>query len=42
MLLNLLQDLSSEDNHRGCSISNLGVLRTGDVCEDAGCWVDDI
>lgn len=42
MLLDLLQDLSSENNDGCGAVSYFGVLRPGDVDEDAGGGVDDV
>lgn len=42
MLLDLLQDLASQDYNRGCSISNFGVLRSCDICKNSSCRVDNI
>lgn len=42
MLLNLLEDLTGEDDDGCGSIANFGVLRSGDVDEDSGCGVDDV
>jgi hypothetical protein len=42
VLLDLLQDLSGQDNDRGGTVADLGVLRPRNVDQDAGCGVDDI
>lgn len=42
MLLDLLEDLAGQDDHRCRPVSHLGVLRSGNVDEDAGGGVDDV
>lgn len=41
-VFDLLQDLSSEHYYGCCTISNFGVLGTGDIGEDAGGGVDNV
>jgi hypothetical protein len=42
VLLDLLEDLSCKDNDGGCSVSDFGILRAGDVDEDACGGVNDV
>lgn len=42
MLLDLLEDFTGEDNDRGGTVANFGVLRSGNVDEDAGGGVNNV
>jgi hypothetical protein len=42
VLLDLLENLAGQDNHRGGSIPHLGVLGTGNIDEDAGSGVNNV
>lgn len=42
MVLDLLEDLAGEDNDRSGAVTNLGVLGSRDVDEDAGGGVDNV
>ena len=42
VLLDLLEDFSSQNHDGGCSVSNFGILRAGDVDEDTCGGVNDI
>lgn len=40
--LDLLEDLSSEENDTGRSVSDLSVLSTSNVNQSAGRWVNNV
>lgn len=42
MFLDLLEDFTSEDDDRGGTVANFGVLRSGNVDEDTGCGVNNV
>lgn len=42
VVLDLLKDLSGEDDDRGGTVSNLSILRSGNVDEDSGGGVNDV
>jgi hypothetical protein len=42
VLLDLLQNLAGQDDHRGCAVSYFGVLRPRNVDEDPGSRVDNV
>ena len=42
VILDLLQDLTCQDDDGRSTIANFGVLRSGNIDEDSGCGVDNV